>query len=308
LAALFASINLKLKSQGLNPYVPPHGLAVEDTSRVLDTLASAESARRSGLNQRLREIQERAQKNFADQANSLFQSVQTIKEAVQGLHGDFEAQLHHINDETNKLHHLQDQIPAIKQAEDDQIQANVEVNNYSDHTTDDLQFELDQVTKLINKTTELIRAQIAASKNTGIPPEKLIEFQQAFSHFDLDKDNVLSRLELKSALSSLGLVDIDFTGGDKKFEDLFKRLSQGTEGVKFDQFADFMNETVSDRLDARQLNESFSTLAGPKGFVTVDDLRRAGVDNETVEYVQLKIPPKEGGYDYQGFLNSTFHN
>jgi len=122
----------------------------------------------------------------------------------------------------------------------------------------------------------------------------------------LDKDGLLNRLELKSALSSLGLVDIDFVGGDKKFDDLYKKLSQGGDMVHFEQFADFMNENLTDKMERSQLDESFQTLGGGKGYVTVEDLRKAGVDNDTVEYIQLKVPPRENGYDYQAFLNNTF--
>jgi len=306
LVSLFNQINLKLKSQGLNPYVPPHGLSVDDTSRVLENLASAESNRRSSLNQRLRDIQERAQKKFADLANDFFNSCNTIKDSVKSLHGDLEHQLHTVSEEQNKINHLEHLLPVIKEAEDEQLDANVEVNNYSDQTYDDLTFELDQLKKLIQKTSELIRAQIAASKSTGISQEKLIEFQEAFNHFDLDKDGLLNRLELKSALSSLGLVDIDFVGGDKKFDDLYKKLSQGGDMVHFEQFADFMNENLTDKMERSQLDESFQTLGGGKGYVTVEDLRKAGVDNDTVEYIQLKVPPRENGYDYQAFLNNTF--
>jgi len=297
---------LKLKAQGLQTYVPPHGLSLEDTARVIDELSASESQRRSALNQRLREIQEKAQKKFADLANEFFNQTTNFKNLIKGLHGDLEQQLHTSQSEKEKLQHLRNQIPSIKESEDDQVKANVEVNDYTDHTTDDLSFELDQLEKLFDKTIELIRQQIAASKITGIEESKLQEFNLAFSHFDQDKDGALNRLELKSALSSLGIIDIDFEGGDKKFEEIFKLLAGDGTSVGVEAFSSFLAEKATDRLDSKQIDESFSTISNGKPFVTQDDLRKANVDASTVEYITKHVPLTEQGYDFRGYLNKTF--
>jgi len=297
---------LKLKAQGLQPYVPPHGLSLEDTNRVVEELSSSESQRRSSLNQRLREIQERAQKKFADLANEFFSQTTHFKETIKNLHGDLEHQLETVLSEKEKLHNLNEQLPSIKHAEDEQNQANVEVNDYTDHTTDDLSFELDQLAKLVDKSIEQLRGQIAASKNTGVDQSKIEEFNQAFYHFDLDKDGVLNRLELKSALSSLGIIDIDFEGGDKKFEEIFKHLAGSSISVSVDAFSSYMAEKATDRLDSKQIDESFTTISNGKPFVTHDDLRKANVDATTVEYITLHVPQTDQGYDFRGYLNKSF--
>jgi Ca2+-binding EF-hand superfamily protein len=306
LVTLFNSLQLKLKAQGLQAYVPPHGLSLEDTAKVVEELSASESHRRSTLNQKLREIQERAQKKFADLANEFFNQTTHYKQLIKGLSGDLEHQLNTAQSEKEKLNHLRDQIPSIKHAEDEQIAANVEVNDYTDHTTDDLSFELDQLEKLFDKAIELIRNQISASKNTGVDPSKLAEFNQAFHHFDLDKDGVLNRLELKSALSSLGVIDIDFEGGDKKFEEIFKHLVGSGTSVGMDAFSTYMAEKATDKMDSKQIDESFSTISNGKPFVTQDDLRKANVDAATVEYISLHIPQTSEGYDFRGYLNKNF--
>jgi len=306
LVTLYASINLKLRSQGLQSYVPPHGLSLQDTAHVVENLASAESQRRSSLNQRLREIQERVQKRFAELANEFFAQCAHFKESIKNLSGELEHQLEHALGDQQKLKHLEDQIPSIRNAEEEQAAANVEVNDHTDHTTDDLSFELDQLEKLYEKSIELIRVQIAAKQNTSIDPAKLEEFNQAFYHFDLDKDGVLSRLELKSALSSLGVIDIDFEGGDKKFEEIFRILAHDGQAVQREAFANYMAERATDKMDVKQIDESFSTISNGKPFVTHDDLRKANVDAETIEYITLNIPQTENGYDFRGYLNKNF--
>jgi len=111
---------------------------------------------------------------------------------------------------------------------------------------------------------------------------------------------------LKSALSSLGVIDIDFEGGDKKFEEIFKHLVGSGNSVGMDAFSTFLAEKATDKMDSKQIDESFSTISNGKPFVTQDDLRKANVDAATVEYIQLHIPQTSEGYDFRGYLNKNF--
>jgi len=159
----------------------------------------------------------------------------------------------------------------------------------------------------MKKNIENIRGQILASQTTSIEPHKLEEFRTAFFHFDENKDGQLSRLELKSALSALGIIEIDFEGNNKQFEGYFRDLSKGTDQVQFEDFANFMSSReMTDRVNAGQLNDSFSSLANGRSFVTVDDLRKAALNQEAIEYITLNFEPLEGGYDYGKFLNNSF--
>jgi len=230
----------------------------------------------------------------------------TEKFSFSNLSGSLEDQLNAASNKQGELNDLGTEIPSIKRAEDLQAEANVEVNNYTDHTTDDLSFELDQINKLCAKTIESITFQIASRQNTGISSEKLEEFREAFYHFDADRDNVLNRLELKSALSSLGEIAIDFEGSDKNFEAIFQELSGGSGSVPFDKFAQYLAERSTDKMDSRQINDAFTTLTDGRQFVTVDDMKKAGIEQDTIDYVTSRLTPTDKGYDFQGYLNSTF--
>jgi len=307
LSTLFNTINLKLISHGLSVYVPPHGLTVDDTARVLEDLAAAEATRRSALYAKLRDIQERVQKNFAKLANEFHDSCTTYKSVILGLAGSLEDQLQTVLSNQSNLGELDSLIPGLGDAEDEQTKSNVEVNIYTDHTTDDLSFELEQLKRLYEKTAELIRGQIAAQKTTSIPPQKIEEFRQVFSHFDLNKDNQLSRLELKSALGALGLIELNFDGTDQVFESYFKELTKGTEQCQFEDWANFMAAREStDKLDLNQIKDSFFNLSGGNDYVTEDQLRVAGVDQNTIEYVTLNFEPAQGGYNFGSYLNKHF--
>jgi len=307
LATLFNTINFKLISHGLNPYIPPSGLSVDDTARVLEELAAAEATRRSNLYAKLREIQDRVQKVFAKLANQFHDSCNSYKSVILGLSGDLESQLQTVLNNHAQLEELDAQIPSISEAEEEQTRSNVEVNIYTDHTTDDLTFELEQLKRLYVKTAELIRVQITSQQQSSIPPQKIEEFRQVFSHFDENKDGSLSRLELKSALSSLGLIELNFDGTDQLFENYFRELTKGTDQVEFEDWVNFMAaRETTDKLDRNQLKDAFQNLTNGNPVITEDQLRVAGVDQNTIEFVTLNFQPVEGGYNFGDYLNKTF--
>jgi len=308
LATLFNTINFKLISHGLKPYAPPQGLTVDDTARVLENLAAAEATRRSNLYAKLREIQERVQKNFARVANGFHESCNTFKSVILNLSGDLESQLQTVLDNNGRLDGLDSQIPELSSAEEEQTNSNVEVNIYTDHTTDDLTFELEQLKRLYLKTAELIRVQISSRQQSSIPPQKIEEFRQVFKHFDENGDNQLSRLELKSALSALGLIELNFDGTDKIFENYFTELAKGTDQVQFEDWVSFMaSRETTDKLDLTQLKDSFQNLSNGNPYVTEDQLRVAGVDQNTIDFVSSNFERSENGYNFGDYLNRTFN-
>eukprot|EP01129_Flabellula_baltica_P000557 TRINITY_DN10546_c0_g1_i1.p1 TRINITY_DN10546_c0_g1~~TRINITY_DN10546_c0_g1_i1.p1 ORF type:complete len:620 (+),score=186.41 TRINITY_DN10546_c0_g1_i1:34-1893(+) len=309
LATLFQSIQLKIKSQGFAPYVPPQGLTVKDTADTIDNLSASEAGRRNALNNRLRDLQEKAQRDFAAVADALFNDVQSIKTFLSGLSGELEDQLADLKGKKTEAEDLYERLPAIKEAEDLQEASGVEVNAYTDHTWDDLSFELDQVNKVLNKTRELVEAQIAAANtDSSLPPERVAELTEAFNHFDQDKNGTLSKLEMNSCLGSLGLVEISFDGEDPTFLSIWKSLTMasGSDNVDFNTFLDYMAAAQSDTMSPEQLRESFQTVANGQSTIQADDLTRNGVAPELVQYITDNLPNNGSGYDYNAYLNETF--
>jgi Ca2+-binding EF-hand superfamily protein len=307
LATLFSQINLKLRGAGLPLYVAPHGLSVSDTADHLDDLSQVEATRRTSLNNTLRDMQEQAQRNFADLADALAAKCAQFKERISNIDGDLQSQLQQLGSQQSEIDSGYADLPAIKDAEDHQEACGVEVNSYTDHTWDDLSFELDQINKICRQTGDIIRAQIASQRDEGLTAEQIQDFQESFNHFDENGSGSLSRLELNSCLASLGLVDVDFEGEDPKFTAIWDKLSGGRESVDFDTFALFMAENEADKLELGQLTESFRLISGGKDHVSRDDLTRAGVNQEVAEFITLALPETEQGYDYNSYLDSTFN-
>eukprot|EP01130_Rhizamoeba_saxonica_P001760 TRINITY_DN11612_c0_g1_i1.p1 TRINITY_DN11612_c0_g1~~TRINITY_DN11612_c0_g1_i1.p1 ORF type:complete len:639 (+),score=206.88 TRINITY_DN11612_c0_g1_i1:50-1918(+) len=309
LATLFSSINIKLRSAGQAPYVAPEGLSVEDAAGHMENLADAESKRRTDLNNRLREIKEQLQKNFADLANALFDKCANLKEYANTIEGELEDQLAGLQDKQGEIP-TQEELDQIEIAEQEQEAAYIEVNAYSDHTHDDLSFVVSQLHKVYGKTIALVNSQIAAAGEAGsLSADQIREYQETFNHFDESNSGTLTKLDLKACLSSLGLIEISFEGKDEKFEKIYEELAAaaGHHEVDFDTFLAYMSEHAADRMDAEQISESFAAVANGKNTVTVNDLQIAGVPQEQIEYFTLSLPEADGEYDYNQFVSESFN-
>jgi len=224
--------------------------------------------------------------------------------------GNLSSQLTLCQEKHAELESIADQLPIIQAAELHQLAANIEDNEYSDHTYDDLAFEYDQLKKNFAKKISFVEAQIQAeAASRTISPEQLSEFKETFNHFDTNKAGQLSKLDFKSCLSGLGVVELDFEGGNAVFESIFGRVSEGQDKINFSQFVDYMISITADTVSQQQLSDSFATLAGGKDYVTLQDFRVGQLTEGQIEYLTAQLPPKagvDGGYDYKTWLAKQF--
>jgi Ca2+-binding EF-hand superfamily protein len=310
LVTLFGNIQAKLKSANRPAYVPPAGLTIQDVEGNFAHLQASERDRRANLNSNLRAILDALRKAFATPANAFAASLQSLKQALGDASGDLSSQLSHCKGKNQELLNLASQLSVIQGAEDKCNEAHIEENEFSDHAYDDLQFEFDQLKKNYAKKISFIESQIEAEQQSkNISPTQLQEFKETFAHFDQSKSGKLSKLDFKSCLSALGLVELDFQGGNAIFEALFKRVSEGSEHVSFNQFVDYMTSVTADTVSKDQLTDSFSTLAAGKDHITVNDMRIGQLTPQQIEYLVSVLPPRSGiadAYDYKSWIASQF--
>jgi len=225
---------------------------------------------------------------------------------------DYGNDLHHAKDKLNNILHNVKQhaggLHNVEKAEKLCEEANIESNEHTDHTVDDLAFEIQQVEKLITNNIAAVESQIAASGGGGISAAQLKEYKDTFNHFDVDKDGSLNRLEFKSCLTTLGLIGIDFEGSDAKFERIFTDVAGGQDHILFDHFVEYMNRLAGSSMDPNQIAAAFSTVAKGKNHLTKHDCQAAGLVQEDVEFITLHLPPASGGdgYDYNAYLKKSF--
>lgn len=313
LAALYSNIQAKLKVNNLPAYACPSGLALADLDQNLDLLTQTERERRQALNGNLRDILDALRRAFADAANSFYESLTAYRAGLAAGAADqsvdLDTQLADIKAHEQQLQQTGEQLPTIRSSEQACVDANIEENEYTDHTTDDLSFEYDRLVKTFAKQVTFLQSQIASRDQVGISAEQIEEFKESYNHFDQDQDGRLSRLEFKSCLSGLGIIDIDFEGGDKKFDEIFRKVAGAEDSVLFPQFVDYMVSITADSTSPDQLRDSFNVLANGKDFVTENDFRVAQMSPEQVQYLVSVIPPYsgvEGAYDYKAWLSHLF--
>jgi len=312
LQSLFNIIQAKLKTNRRPPYVPPSELTVEQVEEDMNNLLSAEHSRTSNLNAQLRKILEELRTNFADKANSFNDRLNSLKKALSGASdAELEQQLSTMQSNRDELKSLGNDLPAIESAEKECEAANIEENEKTDLTYDDLWFAYSLLTKAYDKNIDLIQNQITAGQTEDVSAEQIEEFKETFKHFDQNNNDKLNRLEFKSCLSGLGIIELDFEGGDKRFESIFNKVADGGETVDFQQFLKYMISITKDENSPEQLEDSFNVLAGGKDHVTVNDMKVGQLSAEQIEHLTTTMPPKEGiegGYDYKAYVQSLFNN
>ena len=172
-------------------------------------------------------------------------------------------------------------------------EANIEENDFTTYTYDELCYELSLVKSSVSKKLAFLENQMVARNMTNLTPIQLEEFESVFRHFDRDDTNCLSELEFSAALASLGLIF-----SEDEMHDYFVATSNGRDRVTFEQFIRFMVDVTEDQNTAEQVFQSFREVADGKPYVTEMDLRHSLVPDEVIEKL-VEIMPSHKGPDMQ---------
>jgi hypothetical protein len=129
--------------------------------------------------------------------------------------------------------------------------------------------------------------------------EQKEEFTNAFNHFDGDGSKTLTQVEFKAACSAMS---IPFKS-DEALAKKFQEVAQG-DTIELEEWIVWMTALNEDRDDPVQIKESFRELAGGKDTVTEAQLNVPPL--EKGDFVCLEPYPKDDGYDYITYVDSTF--
>ncbi|KAK4990531.1 alpha-actinin, partial [Elasticomyces elasticus] len=210
LVGLLGNIKTKLSTYRLRPYEPPPDLSLEALDIAWAGLMKAEKGRSQVINETIREHvlsrPNHLRRSFADKANDFALALNTLSTSISGLEGEVEDQLSHTTRISESLAPL-DQFLTIIASLDQQCQeANIEENDFTTYTYDELAYELGLVRSSVQKKLAFLENQMVARNMTNLTPVQLEEFESVFRHFDRDVSNSLQELEFSAALASLGLV------------------------------------------------------------------------------------------------------
>ncbi|KAG1745881.1 uncharacterized protein EDB91DRAFT_1119273 [Suillus paluster] len=303
---LLGNIQTKLRTYGLREYIPPPGLALSDLDDAWNDLLQSEAKRSRAINAQIRQIKESLRKEFADLANDFSQRLHAISLELSGVAGPLETQQDQVREIQTGLPTLSEALTRVAKAEQDCAVANVEENDYTVFTCQDLEFELGLVTQSIAKKISFIDNQIVSRNMTNLTPAQLEQFESTFRYFDRDETNTLSLTETSAALASQGLV---FSDEDMTY--IYDQLLQDYGAVTFEAFINLLVDITEDQTSPEQLRESFRGIAGDKPFVTELDMRLAQLPLSAVDYLREVIPSTtnevgEPEYDYDTWLQDVF--
>jgi Ca2+-binding EF-hand superfamily protein len=259
LVNLLGNIKTKLSTYRLWPYDPPAELSLEALDQAWLGLMRAERQRSQVINETIRDIKDKLRRDFADKANGLAVTLSTLSLSISGLEGDIEDQLQHTQKLSSNLPPLNEYLLIIKHIDEQCAEANIEENDFTTYTYEELEYELGLVRSSVSKKLAFLENQLVARDMTNLTPIQLEEFESVFRHFDRDLSNSLHEIEFSAALASLGLVY-----DENEMHNKFKETSRGRDYVTFEQFIRFMVDVTEDQNTAEQVYESFREVADGK--------------------------------------------
>ncbi|TEB22992.1 actin cross-linking [Coprinellus micaceus] len=304
---LFGNVQTKLKTYSLAEYVPPKGLAPLDLDAAWKRLLESEAKRSRAINAEIRKIKEGLRKKFADIANAFEAGLHSISVELTMIEGPLEEQQQQAKEIQTRIPQLSEDLALVADAEAECMAANVEENDYTVFTWQDLEFELGLLIQNIAKKISFIDNQIVSRDVTNLTPAQIEQFETTFRYFDKDETNTLNQMEMMSALASLGIVysnqDVDY---------IYEQLVGDYGAVTFEAFINLLVDITEDQTTPTQLLESFQGIAHSKPFITELDLRLAHIPQSSIDYLLNAMPssppPDDGAepeYDYVGWLDEA---
>ncbi|KAL7280110.1 hypothetical protein ACG7TL_006526 [Trametes sanguinea] len=295
-ATLFGNVQTKLKTYGLREYVPPPGLTLPDVDGAWNTLLKAEAER----------IKENLRRKFADLANDFERRLRIISTELVSIEGPLEEQMDQVRALQTRVPALSDSLRAVADAEDECRAANVDENDYTVFTVEDLRFELELLSQSITKKIAFIDNQIVSRNMTNLTPAQLEQFESTFRYFDKDESNTLNQSEMAAALASLGIVY-----SDEDMDLIYDQLMQDYGAVTFEAFINLLVDIMEDQTSPAQLREAFRGIAADKPYVTELDLRVAHLPANAIDFLRQAMPSSANGagepeYDYERWLDEVF--
>eukprot|EP01095_Lingulamoeba_sp_RSL-Kostka_P016996 TRINITY_DN85_c0_g1_i2.p1 TRINITY_DN85_c0_g1~~TRINITY_DN85_c0_g1_i2.p1 ORF type:complete len:1520 (-),score=772.40 TRINITY_DN85_c0_g1_i2:137-4696(-) len=285
----------------------------EEESSISDKFNSTKdtvSTRQEQVNQELetQTANDALCKNFADNANTLQEFINTTNASINNVDGELEDQIAQLQTINSEINNNKAQLSELENLNNQIEEAQISSNSHTDLTFAQLNALFSQLQKHVSDQESIVSKEIASQKHSTASPEQIEEFKEVFRHFDKNNNSYLSPLEFKSCLQSLGE---DPTDDD--MEKLLNQLGKEVNDVKtvdFDSFVEYMINVASDSTSESEILQSFRDISGDKEFVEEADLRRY-MPGDQVDYLIANMPlykDQEGKYDFAAFCSQSFSN
>lgn len=189
----------------------------------------------------------------------------------------------------------------LRDASDACDRANIEENDYTIYSFEDMQYEFRLARDAIEKKHKFIENQIIARSKSNVTPGQLEEIDSVFRHFDKSGTNSLQgSSEFPAALASLG-----FTFDDNELQQILTEIGKSDGSVDWESFLNFMIDELEDQNTPEQVLNAFRDVADGKAYVTELDLRESLIADGAAEFLMKNLSlvdseEKEDGYEDEG--------
>lgn len=212
--------------------------------------------------------------------------LQTLSLELSSLDGELEDQLETASHLVEHLEPLQYVLAELRGASDACLVANVEENDHTIYTFEDMEYEFKLARNAIHKKHKFISNQIIARSKSNVTPGQLEEIDGVFRHFDRSGTNALQgSSEFPAALASLG-----FTFEDHELDKIIEDIGRSDGTVEWEAFLNFMIEELEDQNTPEQVLNAFRDVADGKPYVTELDLRESLVPGPAVDFLVSRLP------------------
>lgn len=206
LEALLGNIQTKLQSYKLRPYAPPAQYALQKLEERWVRLLAAEAKQAQSINSKIRDVKEALRTSFASKANDFAHMLNVLSTHLAELAGDLEAQLESVANLVEHIGPLQAVLSEISGIAEECGRANIEENDHTIYTFDDIDYQFRLVTESVLKKQKFIETQIVARSKSNVTAGQLEEIDAIFQHFDRNCSDALLLEDFGAAVASLGLV------------------------------------------------------------------------------------------------------
>jgi actinin alpha len=177
-------------------------------------------------------------------------------------------------------------------------------NPYTTLSMPFLRVAWEQLFTSLRYSMNVIENQILLRDTKGLTAEQMDDLRACFRHFDRDETGRLEPNEFKACLVSLGhSFSDDPRIAESDFAKVMQEVDPGHKGfVTFDSFLNYMTRENADKDTPEQIIQSFKLMAGDKGYVTADDIKRF-LSPEDAEYCLKHMNRVNGPMGDSGALN-----
>jgi Ca2+-binding EF-hand superfamily protein len=187
--------------------------------------------------------------------------------------------------------------------------AEITENKHTANTFESVTLRWTALQSSVQNAQKVIENELLLKQHSGVSAEELSEYEKAFRHFDKNSDGSLNRLELKSALQSLGE-----DAKDPELEQILTQFGltvteneQTIRVMPFNSFVAYLTSKHSNTETAAAVAANFKAMANDKEFITEQELRSL-LSADKAEYLIANMPKHSSGmgFDYVAYAQSVY--